>query len=145
MSQAKTGDTVTIGFQVSLLDGRIVAATDEGKEETLVLGSGKMFPALEQQIVGMDVGEKKTAQVSSLDAFGPHNPDMQFEIERANLPQDQVPAVGMQLQSQSPDGQQMMLTIIEVGPENVRVDANHPLAGQDLLFEVELHGIIAAL
>jgi len=144
MSQAKTGDTVTIGFTVKLGNGQTVAATPPGQGETLVIGSGKMFPALEEQIVGMSVGETKTAEVPSDKAFGPRNPDAQFDIDRGQLPPDPEPAVGMQLQGQSPDGQQMMLTIIEVGPTSVKVDANHPLAGEDLTFEIEVLELQAA-
>ncbi|TNE48617.1 MAG: peptidylprolyl isomerase [Sphingomonadales bacterium] len=144
MTQAKTGDTVTIGFTVKISDGQTVAATEPGKGETLVLGAGTMFPALEEQIVGMAVGETKTAQVPSDKAFGPRNPDAQFDIERAQLPQGQEPAVGMQLQTHNQQGQPMLLTIIEVTDAGVKVDANHPLAGQDLTFEIEVLDLQAA-
>jgi FKBP-type peptidyl-prolyl cis-trans isomerase SlyD len=144
MSQAKTGDTVTIGFTVKLGDGRVVGATQPDQGETIVLGSGTMFPALEAQIIGMAVGEKKTAEIASAEAFGPRNPEAQFDIPRTQLPQGQEPATGMQLQGQGPNGQPMLLTIIEVNDDAVKVDANHPLAGEDLTFEIEVLGLIAA-
>ena len=144
MTQAKTGDTVTIGFTVKLADGRQVAATQPGQGETLVIGTGTMFPALEEQIVGMAVGDTKTAEVPSDKAFGPRNPDAQFDIERAQLPQGQEPSVGMQLQTQNQQGQPMLLTIIEVTDAGVKVDANHPLAGEDLTFEIEVLDLKAA-
>lgn len=144
MSEAKTGDTVIIGFTVKLGDGSVVAQTEEGKGETIVLGQGAMFPALEQQIVGMAAGDKKSAAIASDEAFGPRNPELLFDVERSNLPPGQEPAVGMQLQSQNQNGQPVMLTIVEVAPEAVKVDANHPLAGQDLTFDIEVLEVKAA-
>ena len=144
MTQAKAGDQVKVGFLVKVSDGRVVAETEEGQGETLVIGSGSMFPALETQIVGMSVGEKKVASIASTEAFGPRNPELQFEIDRGNLPPGQEPAVGMQLQSRGEDGREIMFLIVEVGDAAVKVDGNHPLAGEDLTFEIELFELTAA-
>ena len=141
MSTAKTGDTVTIDYTVKKSDGTVVANTAESGPQDLTLGGGEVMPALEEGLAGMEVGAEKTITIPSEKAYGPHNPELVIDLPRANLPPEPAPQPGMQLQAQAQDGQPMMLTITEVGDESVKADANHPLAGEDITFDVTLREI----
>ncbi|MCM8556980.1 FKBP-type peptidyl-prolyl cis-trans isomerase [Sphingomicrobium sediminis] len=141
MTSAKTGDTVSIDFVVQKADGTVVGNTEQSGPQTVTLGQNQIFPQVEEALQGMSVGEEKKVAVDSDKGFGPRRDELVIDIPRANLPADPAPQPGMGLQAQNQQGQPINLVIIEVGEESVKADGNHPLAGEDLVFDVTLREI----
>ena len=138
MSQVKANNTVKVHYTGKLADGQVFD-TSEGKEPIeFVLGQGRLIPGFEEGLIDMKVNEKKTISIAKEEAYGEVNEQLIQEIDKANLPQDMEPKVGMGLVSKSPEGQEMNLMIIEVKDESVVIDGNHPLAGRDLVFDLEV-------
>ncbi|MGJ8760420.1 MULTISPECIES: peptidylprolyl isomerase [unclassified Polaribacter] len=138
MSQVKANNTVKVHYTGKLSDGQVFD-TSEGKEPIeFVLGQGQLIPGFEQGLIDMKVNEKKTITIAKEEAYGEVNDQLIQEIDRANLPQDMEPKVGMGLVSKSPEGQEMNLMIVEVKDNSVVIDGNHPLAGRDLVFDLEV-------
>lgn len=144
MSTAKKGDAVVVEYTVRTSAGRLVGGTGAGGPQTLVLGEGRLFPELEEALLGMTAGEEKAVTVPSASAFGPRDEAMVIEIPRERLQEGVTPEPGMQLSARAQDGQEVSLTITEVREENVVADANHPLAGEDLHFALTLVEVKAA-
>lgn len=141
MTQAKTGDTVHFHYTGTLEDGTVFDSSEGREPLSFTLGSGQIIPGLDAAIDGMAVGEQKTVTVAASDAYG----DWQPEARQA-IPRDQIPAhipvePGTQLQMQAPNGQPIPVVVAEVSDSEVVLDANHPLAGKDLTFAVELVAI----
>lgn len=141
MTTPNSGDTVTIDYVLKRGDGEIVGNTEEVGPQDIQLGTGQIFPQIEQALTGMEVGDSKSVSIASDDAFGPRQEQLVIDIPRANLPPEPAPQPGMALQAQSPDGQPMTLHILEVGDEVVKADGNHPLAGEDVTFDLTLREI----
>lgn len=138
MSQAKSGDTVKIHYTGTLDDGTQFDSSAGREPLEFELGGGQVIPGFDSAVDGMSVGESKSVRIEPDQAYGERHDQLVQEVPRSALPDDLEPQVGMGLQSQSPDGQVMMLTVTEVGDDNITVDANHPLAGQALNFDIEL-------
>ena len=138
MSQAKSGDTVKIHYTGTLDDGTQFDSSAGRDPLEFELGGGQVIPGFDSAVEGMAVGESKNVRIEPDQAYGERHDQLVQQVPRSALPDDLEPQVGMGLQSQSPDGQVMMLTVTEVGDENITVDANHPLAGQALNFDIEL-------
>lgn len=138
MAHAKQGDTVKVHYTGKLDDGTVFDSSVEGDPLEFTLGSGQIIPGFDEAVNGMAVGEKKVVQIPSEKAYGPHREDMTAEVPRGELPPEIEPAVGMQLQANQQDGRTMVVTVTQVKDENVTLDANHPLAGKDLTFDIEL-------
>ena len=141
MTTPNNGDTVTIDYVLRKSDGEVVGNTQQVGPQAVELGSGQIFPQIEQALTGMEVGEEKTVSIPSDQAFGARNEQLVIEIPRSNLPPEPAPQPGMALQAQSPDGQPMTLHILEVGDETIKADGNHPLAGEDVTFDLTLRDI----
>ena len=141
MTTPKNGDTVSIDYTIQKGDGTVVGSTQEVGAQQITLGEAQIFPQIEQALSGMSVGDEQKVEIACDSAFGPRRDDLVIEIPRSNLPPEPAPQPGMQLQAQSQDGQPMMLYIVEVGDQSVKADANHPLAGEDLTFDVTLREI----
>lgn len=142
MSDAKTGDTVRIHYTGTLSDGSTFDTSSGRDPLEFTVGSGQIIPGLDRAIDGMSVGEKKTVEVPAADAYGDRNPEGIQTVPRAQVP-DHIPLdPGTQLQVQTGDGRTLPVTVAEVTEEAVVLDANHPLAGKDLTFEVELVEIV---
>ena len=145
MSQVKAGDTVFIHYSGTLQDGTEFDSSKGRDALEFVVGSGMVIPGLDKAIPGMEVGDKKVVDVPCAEAYGEVNP-----ANRQPIPRDQIPAdipleVGLTLQMQSPDGQQVIpVTVVELDDQTVTLDANHMLAGKDLTFAIELVSIKAA-
>ncbi|MEQ8604770.1 MAG: peptidylprolyl isomerase [Marivibrio sp.] len=142
MSAAKEGDTVKIHYTGTLDDGTQFDSSREREPIEFKIGGGEILPGVEGAVVGLEPGGTNKVTLPAEDAYGERRDDMIQEIDRTVLPQEVEPQVGLQLQAQSPNGQPLLLTITEVGDEKVTVDANHPLAGKDLTFDVELVEIV---
>ena len=141
MSQAKSGDTVKIHYTGTLSDGSQFDSSAGRDPLEFELGSGQVIPGFDNAVEGMAVGDSKNVQIAPEDAYGPRHEQLIQEVPKTALPEDMKPEVGMGLQSQTPDGQIMQLTVTEVGDATITVDANHPLAGKTLNFDIELVAI----
>ena len=141
MNQAKSGDTVKVHYTGKLTDGSIFDSSDGAIPLEFTLGSGVVISGFDDAISGMEPGEAKTVTIGCLQAYGPHMDEMIIEVERDSIPEDIELNEGMQLQIMGPDNQALIVTVAEVGEEMVRLDANHPLAGQDLIFDLKLVAI----
>jgi peptidylprolyl isomerase len=134
---------VQLDYTMKLEDGTVVFSTKEtGAPLELTLGTGSMLKAFEDAVVGMREGETKTVKIPSDKAYGPYKKELIFDIPRSQIPDDQQPVVGMQLQGQKPDGTIEIATIIAISDDAVTVDTNNELAGKDLIFEIEVLHIL---
>lgn len=138
MSKVKEGDTVKVHYTGTLTDGTVFDTSAEREPLEFTLGQGQLIPGFEKAVVGMTVGDSTEVEIPSDDAYGESREDLVISVPKDQLPDDVEPQVGMQLQVNQQDGQPIPVRITEVGEENLTLDANHPLAGQDLKFEIEL-------
>jgi FKBP-type peptidyl-prolyl cis-trans isomerase 2 len=141
MTQAKPGTTVSIHYTGTLDDGTTFDSSDGRDPLTFQMGEGQIIPGLESALSGMSVGEEKTVTIPSDQAYGPLNPQAVQQVPREAVPADIPLDLGTQLQVQTPDGRALPVVVTEVTDEHVMLDANHPLAGKDLTFAVEVVGV----
>ena len=144
MTQAKTGDTVRIHYSGRLKDGSIFDSSEGRDPLEFVIGANTILPKLEAAVVGMAVGDAATAEIAAEDAYGPHRPEGIQTVERSVIPDDIDVSVGSQLQATAQNGQVHVLIVVESDDETVTLDSNHPLAGEDLVFEFELVDIVSS-
>jgi FKBP-type peptidyl-prolyl cis-trans isomerase 2 len=138
MSQAKAGDTVRVHY-TGRLDADTIFDSSDGKDPLeFKLGSGMVIEGFDSGITGMTIGEKKTIEIPVDKAYGPVNPEMIINFKREQLPPDLDPEIGQQLQMQAPEGQTMVVTVIDKNETEIKLDGNHDLAGKDLIFDLEL-------
>lgn len=138
MNQAKSGDTVKIHYTGTLKDGTEFDSSAGREPLQFTLGSGKVIPGFENAVEGMAVGDKKTVNIPSEEAYGPRREEMVQEFPRTALPDDLEPEEGMALQARNQGGEMINLTITTVNDDSITVDGNHPLAGRALNFDIEL-------
>jgi len=138
MTQAKAGDTVAIHYTGTLADGSQFDSSEGRDPLRFTLGSGQIIAGLDAAITGMSQGEKKSVTIAAADAYGDHRPEAVQAVPRVQIPAEIPLEVGGGLQVQTPDGQTIPVTVTSVTDEEVTLDANHPLAGKDLTFAVEL-------
>ena len=138
MTQAKAGDTVAIHYTGTLADGSQFDSSEGRDPLRFTLGSGQIIAGLDAAITGMSQGEKKSVTIAAAEAYGDHRPEAVQAVPRAQIPAETPLEVGGGLQVQTPDGQTIPVTVTSVTDEEVTLDANHPLAGKDLTFAVEL-------
>ena len=144
MNQVTVNSTVKVHYTGKLADGEVFD-TSEGKEPIeFTLGQGQLIPGFEKGLIDMKLNEKKTINMTKDDAYGEVNETLIQEVKKTDLPQDMEPKVGMGLVSKSPDGQEINLMVVEVKEETIVIDGNHPLAGRDLIFDLEVVEIIAS-
>ncbi len=141
MSSAQPGDTVRVHYTGSLGDGTVFDSSREGEPLEFTIGQHSVIPGFENAVVGLDVGAKKTVTLPPHEAYGHHQAERVIEMERSKLPAKPDPEPGMLLKGQMPEGP-ILFRIISVGNEVVTLDANHPLAGEHLTFELELIAIV---
>ena len=135
---ASDGDTVRVHYTVTLQDGTTFD-TSVGREPLeFTLGEGRMIPGFEKAVYGLQVGKSKTVTIPAEEAYGPHRDDLVIVVEREQLPADLDPKVDQQLPIQQTDGRTAVVIVTDVSETTITVDANHPLAGKDLTFEIEL-------
>ena len=138
MTQAKTGDTLRLHYTGTLDDGTVFDSSEGRDPLSFQLGAGQIIPGLEAGLAGMEVGERRTVRVEPAEADGERDPARVQSVDRANVP-DHIPTdPGTQLQVQTQDGQAVTVTVAEATEEELFLDANHPLAGKALTFDVEL-------
>lgn len=141
-SAAKAGDTVKVHYTGTLEDGTVFDTSAEGEPLEFTIGEGMIIPGFEEAVVGMHVEDSKTVDIPAEEAYGPRDEDLVEEVSRDELPEDLEPEVGQQLQSMQEDGSVAMVTVIDVTDTAITIDLNHPLAGEDLTFEIELVEIV---
>jgi peptidylprolyl isomerase len=142
MAQAKEGDKVKVHYTAKLKDGTIIDSSVGNDPLEFEIGAGKVIPGFEKAAVGMSPSESTIVEVPAADAYGDHREEMVAVVGRAQLPDDLEPHVGQQLTAQAENGQVIPMKVTEVTETHVTLDANHPLAGQDLTFNIELVEIV---
>ena len=135
---AKLNDTVKVHYKGTLNNGEVFDSSEGRDPLEFKLGSGQVIPGFENGVIGMQVEESKTINIPFAEAYGERKKELFYEVPKERLPQEIAPEVGMQLTSRAPDGQQIPLIISEVKADTIIVDANHPLAGPDLTFQITL-------
>ena len=138
MAEATKGDSVKIHYTGRLEDGTVFDSSRDRDPLEFTLGAGMVIPGFDEAVEGMAVGDEKTAEIPADQAYGPRRDDLMIPVSPEQFPDDLDPEVGQQLQMQTGEGQTFVASVAEVGDEAVVLDANHPLAGKDLTFEIEL-------
>ena len=144
MSDAKTGDIVRIHYTGTLADGETFDSSRDRDPLEFTLGSGQVIAGFDAAVTGMVTGAVKNVEIPAAQAYGPHNPDSSQSFPRDRMPPDISLEIGTRLQLQSQNGQPLMVTVSEVTADKVVLDGNHPLAGKDLTFEIELVEIVSS-
>lgn len=138
MSKVKEKDTVRVHYTGKLDNGEVFDSSVDREPIEFNLGEGQLIPGFEKGLIDMAVNEKKTLNIPMAEAYGAHSEELIQEVPSNELPEEVKPEVGMKLMSKLPDGREIPLTVTEVKEESIMVDANHPLAGKDLTFDLEL-------
>lgn len=143
MSKAKTGDTVKVHYTGTLEDGTVFDTSREREPFEFKLGEGTVIPGFDEAVTGLEVGESTKISIEPEDAYGEVRNDLMLPVPKEQVPDNMEPEVGMQVQLQTQSGQQVIARIVHVDDEKIMLDANHPLAGKTLSFDIELLEISA--
>ncbi len=135
MTKAQEGSQVDVHYTGSLDDGSVFDSSREGDPLSFVLGDGRLIKGFDDAVIGMQEGESKTVNIPAEEAYGPYREDMVVKVGRADIPEEVQ--LGNVLQSNI-QGREVYFTVIDMGPDSVTLDANHPLAGKNLNFEITL-------
>jgi peptidylprolyl isomerase len=138
MKQVKTGDTVIVHYEGRLKDGTVFDSSSGREPLEFKVGSGMVIKGFDQGVLGMSVGDKRTVEIAVEDAYGPEDPQMIIEFPKDRFPENIKPEEGMQLNMSDGSGQNYPFLVVEVKDDLVVLDGNHPLAGEDLIFDLEL-------
>ncbi|MFN3597530.1 MAG: peptidylprolyl isomerase [Rubricoccaceae bacterium] len=138
MATAKTGDTVHIHYTGRLDDGTVFDSSEGREPLAFTLGEGQVIPGFEHGVAGMAEGEQKTITIPVEEAYGPYESRLVLNVPRAQFPEDYEPEIGQRLQVGLEDGSVLEVEVVGVGDETVSLDANHPLAGEALTFDLSL-------
>jgi peptidylprolyl isomerase len=141
MSEAKQGDSVKIHYTGTLTDGSVFDSSSGREPLEFKIGEGMVIPGFEEAVSGMQVGEKKNVTIPVDKAYGPRDEQLVVSIPMEQVPGDLNPEVGQQLQMGGADGQVIVVRVTEVSDATITIDANPPLAGQQLMFDLELVAI----
>lgn len=138
MAEAKAGDTVAVHYTGTLDDGTVFDSSKERAPLSFTVGSGQLIRGFDSAVVGMSVGETRTVKIAAEDAYGDHDERLVHAVERSAFPPDVELEVGRALVVKGPNGQPLRLTIVEIEDDEITLDGNHPLAGENLTFEISL-------
>ncbi|MBU0674917.1 MAG: peptidylprolyl isomerase [Proteobacteria bacterium] len=141
MTQAKNGDTVKINYTGKLNDGTVFDSSEGREPLAFTLGSGQVIPGFEEAVLGMTIGASKNIAIPVEKAYGPRNEELVMTAPLEQVPPDLNPEVGQQLQLSGPNNELIVVQVVEVTEESITLDANPPLAGEDLIFDIELVAI----
>ena len=144
MAQAAIGDTIHIHYNGRLKDGTVFDSSEGRDPLQFTIGERMIIPKLEESVVGMATGDTATVEIAAEDAYGPHRPEAIQIVDRAMIPANIDLTIGSQLQATTQEGQTIVLTVMEADDATVTLDGNHPLAGEDLIFEIEVVQIVPA-
>lgn len=138
MKTATSGDTVKVHYTGSLKSGEQFDSSHGREPLQFTLGEGKIIKGFEDAVVGLKPGDKKTVEIASEDAYGVYDSKLVIKVDRENIPEDIELSTGMMLESVQSDGRRIPVKVLKIMEEEVTLDANHPLAGEDLVFDIEL-------
>ena len=141
MTTAKQGDNVSVHYTGTLNDGTQFDSSEGREPLSFEVGSNQIIAGFSEAVEGMSIGESKTITIPSEKAYGAHDPNMVQEVPRANFPDDMELSEGLGLSARGPEGQVLNFKVVSFNDDSVMVDGNHPLAGQDLTFAIELVSI----
>ncbi len=139
--KANNGDRVKVHYTGKLEDEKVFDSSEGRDPLEFVIGEHKVIPGFEEAVVGMAVGESKSVQIACDQAYGAHHDSLVMKVGKSQFPADIDPQEGQQLQLQTKTGQPVAVRVTDVGESEVTLDANHPLAGKDLNFQLELVSI----
>jgi len=139
----KNGDTVKVHYTLKDANGEVVETSINSDPIDFTLGAGNVIPGFEKAVMGMELNEKKSIEIAPEDAYGPRDEKKIFEYDRSKAPQDFNPQIGQTIQLHRPNGKAFMVTVLGETETGFRMDANHPLAGKKLNFELELVEIVS--
>ncbi len=142
MSQAKCGDRVKVHYTGRLINSEVFNTSKDGEPLEFTVGNGDVIPGFERAVIAMEVGETKTVTVPPEEAYGPSSEELLVDVKKSALPEHITPAIGEQLQIPQKDGNPIKVIISDMNEDTVTLDANHPLAGITLIFDIELVAII---
>jgi len=142
MAQAKLDDTVKVHYTGKLDDGTVFDTSENREPLQFKIGEKKLIPGFEEAVIGLEVGQSKTINIPSDEAYGPHRKEMVFQVNRSDFPENVDLKIGQQFQMQQKEGRAFVVTIMQIVEDKVVLDANHPLAGKDINFEIKLIEII---
>ncbi len=142
MARAKAGDTVRVHYEGQLSDGTIFDSSLEREPIEFILGQDTVIPGFEQAVIGMEVGESKDVSIPPEEGFGDYSEDLVVNIEKTILPPDINPELGMQLEVSSEEETPRVFTIADIAEDSITLDGNHPLAGAEIAFKIELLEIL---
>ena len=142
MSEVKTGDTVEVHYTGRLETGELFDSSRERDPLQFTLGNGELIPGFENAVIGMNVGDVKTIQIPSQEAYGPYIEEMKIVVDKAKMPEELELQLGLKLTLRGPDERRLDVRIVDIAKDTVTMDANHPLAGKDLVFDIELVKIL---
>ncbi len=142
MKEAKTGDKVQVHYTGKFDDGMIFDSSKGKKPLEFTIGEHQVIPGFEEAIIGMHEGDSKNIHIKSADAYGEHHKELVIDIEKARIPKDIDVKLGQQLQINSENGEIINVVVSAINDNTVTLDANHPLAGKDLNFDIELVKIV---
>jgi len=140
--QAKEGDVVRVHYTGRLTDGTLFDSSEGREPLEFTIGAGQMIKGFDSGVLGMAVGDKKTLEITPHDAYGERDEEAVIEFPLSNIPDDMKLETGMQLTLRNQFGQPIPVVVLEVKEDIVVMDANHSLAGKDLVFDIELVEII---
>ena len=141
MAQVQQGDTVQVNYTGMLSDGTVFDTSLNRCPLQFTLGKGMLIPGFEKAVLGMSAGEKKTVVIPPAEAYGPRQDQAVVQLERKGLPTGYEPKVGQRIELEQENNANVLVTVTAVSESAITVDANHPLAGKDLTFEIELVSI----
>ena len=143
MTEAKNGDTVKVHYTGKLNDGDVFDSSEGGEPLEFTLGGGQVISGFEEAVLGMSLGESKTVEIPADKAYGERVDDLVVQIDRKEMPPDMDCEAGQKLRVGGQDGPAAVVTVLEVTEAAVTVDGNHPLAGEDLTFDIQLVEVAA--
>lgn len=138
MSTVKAGDKIKVHYHGKLTSGETFDSSAGREPLQFEVGSGAVIKGFDEGVTGMTIGQKKTIQIPFMEAYGPHSPEMVIEMPKDRFPADMEISIGMPLQMSDGQGRQFQVSVTEIKETAVMLDANHPLAGKDLIFDLEL-------
>ncbi len=141
MSQAKSGDEVAVHYKGKLDDGHVFDQSDPNSPLKFKVGGQQVIPGFDKAVEGMTVGDTKTITIAPGEAYGDHRPDLVLEVPRDRVPPDVDPQIGQRYEMEKESGEKFRVVVTKVTDESVTLDANHPLAGKSLTFDIELVSI----
>ena len=140
---AQEGDKVKVHYTLKDNNDEVIESTLDAEPLELTLGDKHVIPGFDSGVTGMEVGESKTLHIPAEDAYGPRNEELVFDFDRSKAPESFDPNIGQTVKLHRADGQPIMATVLERTPTGYKMDANHPFAGKDLIFDLKLVEIVS--